>query len=87
MAVPSDRKYSEQHEWLVIDGDAATIGITAFAADALGDVVYNLDPYGKGWLFRMRVSGAVGLSDGSYRVAFPAVFLQRQLDEDAVPRG
>lgn len=30
---------------------------------------------------------AVGLSDGSYRVAYPAVFLQRQLDQDALPRG
>ncbi len=39
-ASPDDRKYSKEHEWLKIDGDAATIGITAYAQDQLGDVVY-----------------------------------------------
>jgi glycine cleavage system H protein len=39
-ASPDDRKYSKEHEWLKIDGDAATIGITDFAQDQLGDVVY-----------------------------------------------
>ena len=33
-------KYSEQHEWVAIDGATATIGITDFAADALGDIVF-----------------------------------------------
>lgn len=33
-------KYTEEHEWLKVDGDVATIGITAFAQDALGDLVY-----------------------------------------------
>jgi glycine cleavage system H protein len=37
---PDDRKYSKEHEWLRIDGDAATIGITDYAQDQLGDVVY-----------------------------------------------
>lgn len=40
MASPSDRKYSKEHEWLKIDGDAAVIGITDYAQDQLGDVVY-----------------------------------------------
>lgn len=40
MAHPSDRKYSKEHEWVVIDGDVATIGITHFAQDQLGEVVY-----------------------------------------------
>lgn len=39
-ASPDDRKYSKEHEWLKIDGDAATIGITDYAQDQLGDVVY-----------------------------------------------
>lgn len=39
-ASPDDRKYSKEHEWLRIDGDAATIGITDYAQDQLGDVVY-----------------------------------------------
>ncbi|MGW7686646.1 glycine cleavage system protein GcvH [Kribbella sp. NPDC054772] len=40
MPVPTDLKYTADHEWLTLDGDTATVGITAFAADALGDVVY-----------------------------------------------
>lgn len=39
-ASPDDRKYSKEHEWLKIDGDAAIIGITDYAQDQLGDVVY-----------------------------------------------
>ena len=35
-----DVKYSEEHEWISVDGDIATIGITAHAAKQLGDVVY-----------------------------------------------
>jgi len=37
---PSDRKYSEQHEWVKVSGDTATVGITDYAQDALGDVVF-----------------------------------------------
>ena len=33
-------RYTAEHEWIAIDGDTATIGITAYAADKLGDVVY-----------------------------------------------
>jgi len=40
MAHPSDRKYSKEHEWVVVDGDVATIGISDFAQDQLGEVVY-----------------------------------------------
>ena len=32
--------FSKEHEWVVVEGDIATIGITSFAADQLGDVVY-----------------------------------------------
>ena len=39
-ASPTDRKYSKEHEWLKIDGDAAVIGITDYAQEQLGDVVY-----------------------------------------------
>jgi glycine cleavage system H protein len=35
-----DLKYTAEHEWIAVDGDTATIGITAYAADKLGDVVY-----------------------------------------------
>ena len=39
-AIPENLSYTKEHEWLAIDGDVATIGITAHAADALGDIVY-----------------------------------------------
>ncbi len=38
--VPNDLHYTSDHEWVKIDGDVATVGITRYAADALGDVVY-----------------------------------------------
>jgi len=40
MNIPSDLKYTKDHEWLKIDGDQATIGITDFAQGELGDIVY-----------------------------------------------
>ena len=40
MAYPSDLKYTKDHEWIRIDGDSAEIGITDFAQQQLGDVVY-----------------------------------------------
>ena len=38
--VPTDLRYTNDHEWVRVDGDAATIGITAYAADQLGDIVF-----------------------------------------------
>ena len=38
--VPDDRRYRESHEWVDVDGGTARIGITDFAQDELGDVVY-----------------------------------------------
>jgi len=40
MAVPSDRKYSQTHEWFKVEGDLVTVGITQFAADELTDITY-----------------------------------------------
>ncbi len=107
MSVPAELRYTQEHEWVSIDGDVATIGITDYAANALGDVVYvslptvdssvsaaepcgevestksvsdlfcpvdgevvevneeldddpglvNAEPYGAGWMFRVRVPG------------------------------
>jgi glycine cleavage system H protein len=104
--VPEDLFYSEEHEWLRLDDDVAIVGITDFAQDQLGDIVYvdlpevgatvevgsvvgelestksvsdvyspvggeviainpelegseeliNSDPYGEGWLFKVRVA-------------------------------
>ncbi len=112
MNIPADLKYSKDHEWVKIEGDVATIGITDFAQTELGDIVYvdvdtegdeldqnevfgtveavktvsdlfmpvagevqefneelegnpellNEDPYGKGWIIKVKVSDA-DLSD------------------------
>ena len=120
MTLPANLSYTQQHEWLDLDGDVAKVGVTAYAADALGDVVYvdlpavgttltagtscgeiestksvselyapcdgevievnddvvadcgqvNSDPYGAGWLFRIRVVGTPALLDADAYVAF-----------------
>ena len=114
-AVPESLGYTQEHEWVKVDGDIATIGITQHAADALGDVVYvalpnvgdaitagaivgevestksvgeifapvagdvveannavvdapdtvNQDPYGAGWLIKVRFSDLPTLLDAS----------------------
>lgn len=40
MGSPGDRKYTKTHEWVSLDGDVATIGITDFAQAELGDITY-----------------------------------------------
>ena len=51
-------KYTEDHEWLKIEGDIATVGITVHAQDALGDVVFvNLPEIGK--LFAQKETAGV----------------------------
>ena len=106
MNVPDDLRYTKDHEWVRIEGDEATVGITAYAADQLGDIVFvelpesgrsltqfaafgvvesvkavsdlfapltgdvtttndaltgspelvNSDPYGEGWMLRLRLT-------------------------------
>ncbi|MFN2528872.1 MAG: glycine cleavage system protein GcvH [Candidatus Baltobacteraceae bacterium] len=40
MAQPQNLRYSKEHEWVKVEGDTATIGITDYAQDSLGDIVY-----------------------------------------------
>src|ERR687890_1798282 len=40
MEAPDDRKYTKTHEWVALDGDVATIGVTDFAQSELGDITY-----------------------------------------------
>jgi glycine cleavage system H protein len=106
--IPADLRYTKEHEWVRVDGDVATIGITQHAADQLGDIVFvelpaagralvqfatfgvvesvkavsdlfapvggevleandalaatpevvNSDPYGAGWMVRIRLADA-----------------------------
>jgi glycine cleavage system H protein len=40
MNIPADLKYTKDHEWISLEGDVATVGITHFAQKELGDIVY-----------------------------------------------
>lgn len=47
MSSPTDRRYSESHEWHMIEGDTLTLGLTRFAVDELTDVTYvEMKPVG-----------------------------------------
>jgi len=47
--VPTDLRYTKDHEWVRVDGEEATIGITAYAAEQLGDIVFvELPETGRG---------------------------------------
>ncbi|AWX45116.1 Glycine cleavage system H protein [Flagellimonas maritima] len=113
MNVPAELKYTKDHEWIKIDGDTATVGITDFAQGELGDIVYvevetvdetlekeevfgtveavktvsdlflplsgeiiefnealedepekvNSDPYGEGWMIKIKISDASEVDD------------------------
>ena len=122
MNIPSNLKYTKDHEWVLIEGDIATVGITDFAQKELGDIVYvevetldqtldkdevfgtveavktvsdlflplsgeiiefndslesspetvNTDPYGKGWMIKLKIAVASQvdelLSSDAYKV-------------------
>ena len=122
MNIPAELKYTKDHEWVKLEGDVATIGITDFAQGELGDIVYievetigetleaeevfgtveavktvsdlflplagevlelnatiedtpetvNEDPYGEGWMIKMKVSDVAAfealLSADDYKV-------------------
>jgi glycine cleavage system H protein len=111
--VPADLRYTKDHEWVRLDGDTATVGITQYAADQLGDIVFvelpdvgrtieqfaafgvvesvkavsdlfaplggeilatnddlagspesvNSDPYGGGWMVRLRIADTGQLTE------------------------
>lgn len=55
MTVPSHLRYSKDHEWVLIDGSRARVGITDYAQDALGDIVFIQLP---------EVGSSISLHDG-----------------------
>jgi glycine cleavage system H protein len=113
MNVPSDLKYTKDHEWVRLEGELAIVGVTDFAQSELGDIVYvevdsidsevakeevfgsieavktvsdlfmplsgevvefnealesnpelvNNDPYGEGWIIKMKVSNSEEIND------------------------
>jgi len=126
MNYPADLKYTAEHEWIRIEGDIATVGITHFAQDQLGDIVYveietldealeqneifgtveavktvsdlfmpiagtvaelnaaledapetvNRDPYGEGWMIKIKLSEGADMSAlldaDAYQASLPA---------------
>ena len=44
MAYPTDRKYTKEHEWIQVNGNSATVGITDYAQQSLGDIVFVETP-------------------------------------------
>lgn len=59
MAYPDDLRYSKEHEWVRVDDGHATIGITSFAADELGDIVFVELPDVGGQLTQFGTFGVV----------------------------
>jgi glycine cleavage system H protein len=59
MAYPDDLRYSKEHEWVRAEGSRATIGITSFAADELGDIVFVELPEGGTSLQQFQTFGVV----------------------------
>jgi glycine cleavage system H protein len=59
MGYPDDLRYSKEHEWVRADGGTATIGITSFAADELGDIVFIELPEVGGQLTQFGTFGVV----------------------------
>jgi glycine cleavage system H protein len=48
MSIPKDLKYSKEHEWIKVEGNIGTVGITDFAQGELGDLVYvDIDSEGQ----------------------------------------
>ena len=44
MAYPADRKYTKEHEWIQVNGNSAAVGITDYAQESLGDIVFVETP-------------------------------------------
>ena len=57
--VPTDLRFTKDHEWVRVEGEAATIGITAYAADQLGDIVFVELPDPCRWLDQSAAFGVV----------------------------
>lgn len=123
MNIPQNLKYTKDHEWVVVEGDIATIGITDFAQSELGDIVFvdittegesldqeevfgsveavktvsdlfmpisgeiielnekldgdpelvNSDPYGDGWMIKVKITHASQLNDLLDAAAYEAL--------------
>jgi glycine cleavage system H protein len=128
---PTDLKYTKEHEWVRVEGDAGVVGISDYAQDMLGDIVYldlpasgtsvekfgkmgeiesvkavselyspvsgevievnqeavdspelvNSDPYGRGWLIKVRLSSTPELDDLLDATAYDE-FVTKTMEEE-----
>jgi glycine cleavage system H protein len=131
MEIPADLRYSKDHEWVRVDGDTGAVGITDYAQDQLGDIVYldlpavgasivqhekmgeiesvkavsdlfspvsgevvevnqeavdapellNQEPYGRGWLLKVRLRDAGELDSLLSAQAYEALIV-REMEEE-----
>nr|WP_306191964.1 glycine cleavage system H protein [Streptomyces sp. MK5] len=72
MKIPRHLRYTWDHEWLVVDEGNATVGITAFAAEVLGDVVHLRLPDVGTWVEAGEICGEITSSAGSGALYAPA---------------
>ena len=87
MNFPQNLKYTNEHEWIRVEGDIAYVGITDYAQEQLGDIVFveqnealeenpelvNKDPYGEGWLIKMKPADVKAAEDLLDAEAYKAV--------------
>ena len=64
MEFPKDLKYTKEHEWVRDDGDTVTIGVTDYAQDSLGEVVYVELPQDGASVTQHEPFGVVGVGKG-----------------------
>lgn len=87
--IPADLRYSRTHEWLRSEGDEVVVGITDYAQDALGDVVYIElpavgDSFGAGDVFGV-IESVKASSDLYAPVAGEVVAVNTELEGDQAP--
>ena len=49
-------KFTDDHEWIRVEGSIGTVGITDFAQDALGDIVFFELPESEGWVYKVQLA-------------------------------
>ena len=72
MSVPAELRYTPEHEWVSVEGTSASVGITEYAAQQLGDVVYVSLP-APGYRYAIAI-GTPRVGEGAPLVTVPQAF-------------
>ena len=86
MSNPADLKYTEEHEWVRVEGDVAVVGITAYAAEKLGDVVYVELPAVGTQIEAGKVVGEIESTKSVGELFAPATATVLEANDDVVAR-